>query len=986
MKFSFTILSLFFIVAIYGQTGPGGVGTIDGTSSLKIWLRADDLDADNDITDNPADGTSVSTWSDYSGNGNNFTQSGANRPTYSIGTFKAVNFDASAATVQYMNATSTGSYSNSSAFFVSNPVNVSNSHTLFNGSSTSLRMEQWNNTNRVGFTRYGVADYSSSLSTPFGSNSIIQFHKSSGSSTLNVRRNNGNNNVNIGSTTAGIPYDAIGRNTAGTDDATGDFFEVILFNSRVNNAQRIIIQNYLSAKYGNISISQNYYNEDNAANGDFDYKVAGIGRTNASNIHSDSQGTGIIRINNPSSLGNNDFLFWGEDVEDADYTFSESASNNYISRIDTKWRVSERNNVGTVTVSVNASDINFNDTDGCNQLQLVVDNNSDFSSPTSTYTFTLGSGVYTATGVNFTNNDYFTLQYTDVIVLDGSTAYNGSGTANKPNTSDDCYKLFVKSNTLTLSEDADVREVEIESGAILAVDSGYRLKAINGINNSGEIRLVGSSQLVQTHTGTDLNTGTGNLFVDQTASTSSVYHSGYWTSPVNEGSGVFTISGVLKDGTVPTAATSTVGEAVNINFISGFDGDASASPIEISTRWLAKLVDASDWTRLIGSGASLNIGEGWNMKSMGATFTFKGRPNDGTYTIPISQDNFSLVGNPYPSALDSETFISDNTSAITGTLYLYNSSSDNTHIRNAYTGTYSTIVSGVTIGGGRYLPIGQAFFVTRTAAGSGTITFQNSQRSIFTLSDTAPIVAKSAIKKKGIKSKFVTNHKGFPILRLGFNIKTDDNYNYNRQIAAAFRKGKTSGYENGYDGKMFDKKPSDFAFKVEGEEKPFVISTMQEFDENIKIPLILEVDKNREVTFKIDLLENFDDVTIYLNDKLTGEKYDLRKSDIKINVIQGNYPNRFFVSFKYEFLEDDGFDFVKMYHSKKENSIILRKSKPIEIKELSIYNINGSEVFKMHNSSSSNKIEFKLLKEFSAGVYFVKIESDKGVITQKIGI
>ncbi len=986
MKYIFTIYFFLFIGSIFAQTGPGGVGTIDGSSTLKIWLRADDLDADNDITNNPTGGSLVSTWSDYSGNGNNFTQSGANRPTYSSGTYKAVNFNASAATAQYLNATSTGTYNAASAFFVTTPINVSNSHTLFDGPSTSLRAEQWNNSLRVGFTRYGVADYSSSLSTPFGTRSILSFHKASGSTTMNFRRNNGGNNVNIGATTAGIPYNTIGKNNASADEASGDFFEVILYNTRINNAQRIIVQNYLSAKYGNISIQQNYYNEDNAANGNFDYKVAGIGRTNASNIHSDSQGTGIIKINNPSSLGDGDFLFWGEDVENANYDFSESSSANYISRIDTKWRVSERNDVGTVTVSINASDINFNATDGCNQLQLVVDNNSDFSSPTNTYTFTLGSGVYTATGVSFTDNDYFTLQYTDVIVLDGATAYNGSGTANKPNTSDDCYKLLVKTNTVTLSENEDVREVEIESGAILAVNSGFRLKVTNGINNSGEIRLVGSSQLVQTHSGSSLNTGAGNLFVDQTASTSSVYHSGYWTSPVSDDGSVFTISNVLKDGSVPTAATPTAGEAANINFISNFDGNAAASPIEISTRWLAKLINASDWTRQIGSGASLNIGEGWNMKSVGATFTFKGRPNDGNYSIPISQDKFSLVGNPYPSALDSEAFIADNTSAINGTLYLYNSASDNTHVRNAYTGTYSTIVSGVTIGGGRYLPIGQAFFVTRTAAGSGTIAFQNSQRAIIPITDTAPIVAKSATKKKRATSKFIKTDKDFPILRLGFEITTDDSFNYHRQIAVAFRKGKTFGFENGYDGEMFDKKPSDLSLKVEGKENAYVISTIQEFNENIEIPVVLELDKNREVTLKIDALENFDDATIYLNDKITGNKYNLIKNDATINLVQGVYSDRFFLSFKYELLEDSNYDFVKMYHSKKENSIIIRKSNPIEIAELRIFDINGREVFKEINNSKSNKIEFQLPREFSTGVYILKLESDKGIITKKIGM
>ena len=266
----------------------------------------------------------------------------------------------------------------------------------------------------------------------------------------------------------------------------------------------------------------------------------------------------------------------------------------------------------------------------------------------------------------------------------------------------------------------------------------------SGINNSGEIRLVGSSQLVQTHTGTSLNTGSGNLFVDQTASTSSIYQSGYWSSPVS-GNGIsYSISSVLKDGSVPTAAISTPGEAANINFISGFDGDASASPIEISTRWLAKLIDASDWTRFIGSGATLNIAEGWNMKSVGSTFTFKGIPNDGDYTIAISKDNFSLVGNPYPSALDAEAFLVANTN-IEGAIHIWThgtqiSESESDPFYNEFTLNYNVndYITYNKIGSNLYtqgfngkIASGQGFFVLMEHSGTSStesVNFNNSMR------------------------------------------------------------------------------------------------------------------------------------------------------------------------------------------------------------------------------------------------------------------
>ena len=94
--------------------------------------------------------------------------------------------------------------------------------------------------------------------------------------------------------------DSVDDNYASNQAHQGDFSEVILFNTYINETERIIVSNYLSAKY-NISLSaNNFYNEDD--NGDFDHNVAGIGQASDGSNHTDSQGTGIIRINTPSVL------------------------------------------------------------------------------------------------------------------------------------------------------------------------------------------------------------------------------------------------------------------------------------------------------------------------------------------------------------------------------------------------------------------------------------------------------------------------------------------------------------------------------------------------------------------------------------------------------------------------------------------------------------------------------------------------------------
>src|SRR5690606_19546445 len=40
----------------------------------------------------------------------------------------------------------------------------------------------------------------------------------------------------------------------------GDIAEILIYNRRLNNAERAIVMNYLSSKYSTILLAQNYYN------------------------------------------------------------------------------------------------------------------------------------------------------------------------------------------------------------------------------------------------------------------------------------------------------------------------------------------------------------------------------------------------------------------------------------------------------------------------------------------------------------------------------------------------------------------------------------------------------------------------------------------------------------------------------------------------------------------------------------------------------
>ncbi len=200
----------------------------------------------------------------------------------------------------------------------------------------------------------------------------------------------------------------------------GDIAELICFNSPINSAERIILHNTMAAKYGFAMAANDVYNEDDSGSGDYDHDVAGIGRVDASNIISDAQGTGIVRMLNPTGLGNDEFLMWGHDNGDelATETTDVPAGGDPVdARFDRVWRVSEANSSGTGGVDVGSINIRWDLTGKgsvtASDLRLLVDTDNDgnFADETPISGATLVSGnVYQFAGVSAIVNNYrFTL-------------------------------------------------------------------------------------------------------------------------------------------------------------------------------------------------------------------------------------------------------------------------------------------------------------------------------------------------------------------------------------------------------------------------------------------------------------------------------------------------------------------------------------------------------------------------------------------------
>ncbi len=379
MKFLLLPLLVFSSITINAQNGPGGVSTTNGTGNLVLWLKANTLNLSN--------GANITTWPDQSGYNNSATSDIGFEPTFLTATYNnqpTINF--TAANTDYLKIIDAASLkpNNISIFCVGKYTTGTTAYSPF-----IIKTNTYSWTEGYGLALNGAANATYTfvnnwsqnfISTPLATNTptifntvydnidVQLFHNESSQGTDPYTANITNSDNNL--------YLGISPNSAGTGvqaPLNGDIAEVIIFNRNVNAAERIIINNYLASKY-NLNLTANdIYDEDNIANGNFDFDVAGIGRVNATNIHSDAK-SDIVRINTASDLGDAEFLLWGHNNAPLLPTLTSDIPAAVQARAGRTWRVSETGDIGAVTIQF---DLNGFIVSNPADLRLLIDTDND---------------------------------------------------------------------------------------------------------------------------------------------------------------------------------------------------------------------------------------------------------------------------------------------------------------------------------------------------------------------------------------------------------------------------------------------------------------------------------------------------------------------------------------------------------------------------------------------------------------------------------
>ncbi|WP_405368735.1 GEVED domain-containing protein [Nonlabens sp. Asnod2-A12] len=557
------------------------------------------------------------------------------------------------------------------------------------------------------------------------------------------------------------------------------------------------------------------------------------------------------------------------------------------------------------------------------------------------------------------------------------------------------YTIIKVGHETTLDVSISTVGVVVDAAASVLVEDGNYLENEWYVILNGLIDLEGDAQLVQT-IDSDLDVSSAGRLKRWQEGKSDVFSYNYWSSPVGventtSNNNTFNL-GMLQD----------ADGFINITGV-GVRTPPVTIPTTISGRWLHTFnngVSYADWFRIDGT-SPIDAGHGWSQKGAGAVgdqeYLFEGKPNNGSINItaidtdgdPAVDLTTSLLGNPYPSAIDARTFIDDNASVIDGAVYLWDQFGSTDHILANYEGGYATITKMATVNatqiagsgalGGTtvgtvvptfFLPVSQGFFVTLTD--NGTLNFNNGQR-VFkqeSLGESIFVSAPGSPQPTADRSDY--QDETIDILRL--ELEADNGAS--KEIVLGFADFLTDGVDYGYDGAMFEAlRDTDMYTSFNG--KNFVIRSFDQITPSKVVPLT--VHGISTVNYKISAKEIANisaSQELYLRDNETNTYHDLRNGEYYFTLsADGKNSSRFEIVFEQRTLglDEETLEQIDIYYLNNDGKIYVDHLQE-SVSAMNVYDLSGKSLFSFRESELTNIQNGIYIPQVSSGIYLVEID------------
>jgi hypothetical protein len=501
----------------------------------------------------------------------------------------------------------------------------------------------------------------------------------------------------------------------------------------------------------------------------------------------------------------------------------------------------------------------------------------------------------------------------------------------------------------------------VDPGVNVTVNSGHTLTITNSVsNNGGILTFENNASLLQINDAIN----TGNIIYKRNTTAVRRYDFTHWSSPVTR-----TPDYTLHD----------------------------LSPLTLGDKYY-KYDQSNGWVIIYNGSAPMEKGIGYIVRApqnydidVASVFNavFTGVPNNGPVAVNlVGAEKWSLIGNPYPSAVYADQFIFDNSANLYGTLYfwthntkpskaipgdaVYNYTNDDYAIYNL---TGSTNIGGL-VGTGATTPGNQTAPSGYIAAGvSFFAKSKTGLNAIFTNSMRVPGHNSQFYKSDNVVKTNIERH------RLWLNL-TNTGGAF-KQLLIGYVENATNSWDNNYDAVTLDgNKYLDF-YSINEDRKLVIQARALPFVESDSIPLGYRSTIAGDFTIAIDHADgNLTNQPIYIKDKVTGELHDLRAGNYTFTTATGTFLDRFVLRYTNKTLGVKDVENLgnTIFTSVKDKIIKLTSTKEA-IAQVEIYDASGKLLYDKKKIGTTD-LQIQNLQSGNQ-VLFIKVTLENGNITTR---
>ncbi len=407
---------------------------------------------------------------------------------------------------------------------------------------------------------------------------------------------------------------------------------------------------------------------------------------------------------------------------------------------------------------------------------------------------------------------------------------------------------------------------------------------------------------------------------------------------------------------------------------------------------------ASNFGNWAGASGAMTTGRGYIIRGSSGTSTFIGTPNNGNITTPITRstytgatytgptstqvtsddDNWNLLGNPYPSAISADDFLAANSANLNQFVKIWTHGIDPSaaiadpfyqdYLLNYSTADYITYnaLGGTQFGYDGKIGAGQGFFVLMNDANSTSenAIFNNTMRSNAHRND-----------------QFYRTENEVEKHRIWLTIGSPTNASISTLVG--YTTEASNNLDNKYDAIAQGVKTNFELYSIAESQELIIQGRSLPFNQNDEVILGVAIPQNGIYTIAISNVDGlFSDTAqnIYLEDKQLGIFHDLRTAPYTFTGTVGRDENRFVLLYNSSRLSQDDVTLENNLTVVTNDNVTLYSSNE-NINSIEVYDLLGKVVQKYNNINSKEFMLSHLTKNNTT--LLLKVKLNNGVIVNK---